>query len=58
MEKTLSWAGFGLAMVLMVLFVPVSKDSSVNAVVGMIVGIAGGVLGARAGRFLDRGDRE
>lgn len=46
MSKVFSFVGFGIAMVLMLAFVPASENHTVNFIVGAVFGGLGGWLGS------------
>jgi hypothetical protein len=55
MEKTCLWAGFALAIAIMIMFVPVfTKDSLINSAVRFLIGVAGALFGSRMGKMLDK----
>jgi len=54
MAKVLGYIGFGIGMVLMFAFIPVSENAGINAVVGAIVGIVSGGIGSFIGSLMDK----
>jgi len=54
LSKTFGFIGFGIGMILMIAFIPVSKDHTINGIVGGVVGMVGAGLGAWLGGLLDK----
>jgi len=52
--KVFGLVGFGIGMILMIAFIPISRDHSVNAFVGAVVGSVSSFLGTWIGSFLDQ----
>lgn len=52
-SKVFSFVGFGIAMVLMLAFVPASENHTVNFIVGAVFGGLGGGFGGWFGSLLD-----
>lgn len=54
MSRVFGYAGFGVGMVIMVVFIPVSSNQTMNAIVGFVVGAVGGGVGSWIGGTLDK----
>jgi hypothetical protein len=53
-SKVLGYAGFGVGVILMIAFIPLSKDHTINFIVGAVVGVIGGGLGSWLGSLIDK----
>ncbi len=49
-----SYLGFGIAMIVMIVYIPTAKSAFLNAVIGAGCGITGAVIGGVVGSVLDR----
>lgn len=54
MTKIFGYVGFGIGMVCMFVFVPVSKSVGINALIGAVMGAVGGGVGALVGSLIDK----
>lgn len=54
MSKVLGFVGFGIGMVLMIAFIPLSESQGINFVVGAVIGIVGFVVGSWIGGLIDK----
>lgn len=54
MSKVFGWIGFGIGVVLMIVFIPASESMIINFIIGGAVGAVGGGIGSLVGSLLDK----
>ena len=54
MSKLFAWIGFGIGIVLAIVFIPASDNMIINCVIGGVVGAVSGGVGSLVGSLLDR----
>jgi len=54
MSKVFGWIGFGIGMVLMIVFIPASDSMIINFIIGGAAGFVSGVIGSQVGSLLDK----